>query len=186
MWVANGESMWDFSEFGFMLLTVGSKTTSNVEEGTYVGWSAESQHRRIYCQCSLHCHSVFILCRWPPNFEQSACEMSGGHCWLPWHRQNIFVEADEINRFLLLQDKRQPENNYGKPHILAWRHRYLRQVWELSASGRPIVFLDETWVNAHHYVGRKWYSDSSKAGDPIPKEAPTGKGKRLNILHAGL
>ena len=72
-----------------------------------------------------------------------------------------------------------------KPDILAWKKRYLRQVWELSASGRPIVFLNETWVNAHHSVGRKWYSDSSKAGNPIPKEAPPGKGKCLIILHAG-
>ena len=28
-----------------------------------------------------------------------------------------------------------------KPDILAWRYRYLRQVRELSVSGRPIVFL---------------------------------------------
>ena len=48
-----------------------------------------------------------------------------------------------------------------------------------------MLFLKETWVNAHHSVGRKWYSDSSEVGDPIPKEAPTGKRKHLIILHAG-
>ena len=69
-----------------------------------------------------------------------------------------------------------------KPDIQAWKHRCLRQVRELSASGRPIVFLDKTWVNVHHSVGRKWYSDLSKAGDPIPKEVPTGKGKCSIIL----
>ena len=56
-----------------------------------------------------------------------------------------------------------------KPDILAWRHRYLHQVRELSASASPIVFLNETRVNSHHNVGRKWCSDSSKAGDPIRK-----------------
>ena len=72
-----------------------------------------------------------------------------------------------------------------KPDILAWIHRYLRQGQEVSASGRLIVFLDKTWVNAHHSVGPKWYSDSSKAGHPIPEEVPTGKRKHLIILHAG-
>ena len=69
--------------------------------------------------------------------------------------------------------------------MLEWRLGYLCQVRELSASGRPIVFLEKTLVNAHHSVGRKWYSDSSKAGDPILTEVPTAKGKRLIILHAG-
>ena len=72
-----------------------------------------------------------------------------------------------------------------KSDIVAKRHRYLREIRELTASGRPIVFLDETWVNANHTVLSRWYDDVSGGRDSVPKEAPTGKGKRLIVLHAG-
>ena len=39
--------------------------------------------------------------------------------------------------------------------IVAWRHRYLQQIREIRQAGRPLVYLDETWVNAHHTVSRK-------------------------------
>ena len=56
---------------------------------------------------------------------------------------------------------------------------------ELLDSGRPIVYLDETWVNAHHTVTSKWYNCSANPGrDAVQAEAPTRKGKSLVILHA--
>lgn len=74
--------------------------------------------------------------------------------------------------------------------IVAWRHRFLRRLRQVRAAGRPLVFLDETWVNAHHTVSKAWYDDSGEpvavaAGPTGPPEAPTGKGKRLIVLHAG-
>ena len=73
-----------------------------------------------------------------------------------------------------------------KPELVAKSHIFLREVRELLDSGRPIVYLDETWVNAHHTVTSKWYDCSANPGrDAVQAEAPTGKGKRLIILHAG-
>ena len=69
--------------------------------------------------------------------------------------------------------------------IVAWRCRYLREIREARGAGKPIVYLDETWVNAHHTVSRKWYDRGVPAGAQQPSEAPSGKGQRLIILHAG-
>ena len=63
-----------------------------------------------------------------------------------------------------------------KPEIIAKRQTLLREVRDLSDSGRPIVYLDETWVNAHHTVTSKWYDCSANPGrDAVQAEAPTGK-----------
>ena len=44
-----------------------------------------------------------------------------------------------------------------------------------------IVYLDETWVNQNHSTDYMWLpNDGSDA--PI---IPSGKGKRLIVLHAG-
>ena len=72
-----------------------------------------------------------------------------------------------------------------RPEIIAWRHRYLREIRRIISNGTPIVYLDETWVNAHHTVSYKWYDESADVDKIDPKEAPSGKGKRLIILHAG-
>ena len=39
--------------------------------------------------------------------------------------------------------------------IVALLHRYLQQIREIRQAGRPLVYLDETLVNAHHTVSRK-------------------------------
>ena len=40
-------------------------------------------------------------------------------------------------------------------------------------------------MNAHHTISKKWYDDGSAEGASQPHEAPSGKGGRLIILHAG-
>ena len=69
--------------------------------------------------------------------------------------------------------------------IVAWRHRFLREMQEIREDGRPVVVLDETWVNSHHTVSRQWYDEGAAEERCQPHEAPSGKGKRLIILHAG-
>lgn len=44
-----------------------------------------------------------------------------------------------------------------------------------------VVFLDETWLNANHTVGKSWTDDTAQS---CPKP-PEGKGERLIICHAG-
>ncbi|XP_062523606.1 uncharacterized protein LOC134198261 [Corticium candelabrum] len=65
--------------------------------------------------------------------------------------------------------------------IIAARHHYLRQIKKYRDEGRPIVYLDETWLNAHHTLKRCWADYDGKGGLRVP----SGKGGRLIILHAG-
>lgn len=44
-----------------------------------------------------------------------------------------------------------------------------------------VVFLDETWLNANHAVGRTWTDDTKESSSKVPE----GKGERLIICHAG-
>ena len=41
--------------------------------------------------------------------------------------------------------------------IVAWRHRFLRRLRQAKEDARPVVYLDETWVNAHHALCHTWY-----------------------------
>ena len=80
-------------------------------------------------------------------------------------------------RYKVRNNKRQL---YERQAVIASRADYLRQVRAYRAAGRPIVYLDETWCNQHHSLKRAWTS-----GDVAPADVPSGKGKRLIILHAG-
>ena len=43
-----------------------------------------------------------------------------------------------------------------------------------------IIYLDETWINSHHTHPKEWVSNDGKIGRCLP----TGRGKRLILLHA--
>ena len=70
---------------------------------------------------------------------------------------------------------------YERQDIIESRHKYLREIRKYRKEGRPIVFLDETWANAHMAPERVWLDSEGKGG----WKRPSGKGQRLIILHAG-
>ena len=54
------------------------------------------------------------------------------------------------------------------------------------ADKKPVVFLDETWANAHDGKDLAWVEDDAVTGGTLGgKRRPSGKGKRLIILRAG-
>ncbi|XP_029054466.2 uncharacterized protein LOC114881771 [Osmia bicornis bicornis] len=79
-----------------------------------------------------------------------------------------------------------------KEHIIAWRQQYIEHIQRYRAEGRPIYYLDESWVNAGD-VRRKLWVDTSvtcpanaerrNLSTGIP--SPANKGKRLIIAHVG-
>ena len=48
---------------------------------------------------------------------------------------------------------------YEQPRIVHQRHTYLRQMRYNRTEGRPVVYLDETWANAHDGKSRAWVED---------------------------
>jgi transposase len=68
-----------------------------------------------------------------------------------------------------------------QPHLATMRSKYLREIREMRREKYDIVYLDETWVNAHHTNEKEWQSVDGK----IKRYVPAGKGQRLVIAHAG-
>ena len=60
------------------------------------------------------------------------------------------------------------------------RCKYLRDLKEARDIGMNVIYLDETWINSHHTHPKEWVSNDGKIGRNIP----TGRGKRLILLHA--
>ncbi|KAL4084055.1 hypothetical protein QTP88_029371 [Uroleucon formosanum] len=76
--------------------------------------------------------------------------------------------------------------------IREWRRRYIRDIRRYREEGRPIYYIDETWVNAGDVAIRVWRDttvESSQAafsqGLSTGAANPTGKGKRLIVCHIG-
>ncbi|XP_076282936.1 uncharacterized protein LOC143211640 [Lasioglossum baleicum] len=79
-----------------------------------------------------------------------------------------------------------------EPRIVYWRQQYIERIRTLREEGRPIYYLDETWINAGDCKRRLWVDASvscprnaEERGLSIGIPAPTGRGKRLIILHVG-
>ncbi|KAE9543577.1 hypothetical protein AGLY_002377 [Aphis glycines] len=67
--------------------------------------------------------------------------------------------------------------------IVALRCKFLREICTLRKvkDDRPIVYIDETWVNQNHSRSLIWQNERSTEGLKVP----TGKGGRLIVCHAG-
>ncbi|XP_049771433.1 uncharacterized protein LOC126144186 [Schistocerca cancellata] len=76
--------------------------------------------------------------------------------------------------------------------MILWRRRYLRTIKRLRDEGRPIYYLDDTWVSAGHTRSYVWVDDiinSSKqaflSALSTGSKGPSCKGKCLIIAHIG-
>lgn len=67
--------------------------------------------------------------------------------------------------------------------IVAMRVKFLRTMCNLrqNKDTRPVVYLDETWINQNHTRGYIWQNENNSEGLKVP----TRKGSRLIICHAG-
>ena len=70
---------------------------------------------------------------------------------------------------------------YDQRSVINDRCNYLRKIRKFREDGYEIVYLDETWVNQNHATDYMWLPVD---GYDAPK-IPSGKGKRLIVLHAG-
>jgi len=76
--------------------------------------------------------------------------------------------------------------------LIVWRRNYLYDIRKYRKEGRTIYYLDETWLNAGDCVDRVWMDktvkskhDAFEKGLTTGPTNPTGKGKRLIVLHIG-
>ena len=70
---------------------------------------------------------------------------------------------------------------YKRADILEQRHTYLQHILKHRRENKTVIYMDETWVNAHHTNQYIWVDSDGKGGWKLP----SGKGQRLIIVHAG-
>lgn len=64
--------------------------------------------------------------------------------------------------------------------IQKWILDYLRSILKFRQEGRPIIYMDETYIHSSHTTPKRWKDDSS-AG----LLHPVNKGNRFIIVHEG-
>ena len=72
-----------------------------------------------------------------------------------------------------------------KPHVISNRFYFLRKTKELRNTGRPIIYLDETWLNINYSRNKICLCEKPDGSSGPPLQVPLGKGQRFIILHAG-
>ncbi|XP_022903101.1 uncharacterized protein [Onthophagus taurus] len=105
-------------------------------------------------------------------------------------RSSLYTFLKEIN-FRYVQRNRK-SILIERDDIVRWRLRYLNSIKEFRKEGRPIYYVDETWVNEGHTKEKVWVDNSITnrrdafiQGLSTGLKNPSGKGKRLIVLHAG-
>ena len=80
--------------------------------------------------------------------------------------------------------KKTPDNKksiFERHDVVAARHNFLRKLKSYRNEGYSVVYVDETWVNENDTLTKAWVGPEEESG-VLP---PSGKGRRLIILHAG-
>lgn len=67
-----------------------------------------------------------------------------------------------------------------RPDIVFWRHKYLREMKRHRKAGRPIVYIDETWVDSNLTFKKCWQDDTV-----LGVTANVNAKNRLIVVHAG-
>ena len=70
---------------------------------------------------------------------------------------------------------------YERADILVQRNTYLQHILKHRREKKTLIYMDETWVNAHHTNQYIWVDHDGKGGWKVP----SGKGQRLIVVHAG-
>ncbi|XP_026819046.1 uncharacterized protein LOC113557684 [Rhopalosiphum maidis] len=76
--------------------------------------------------------------------------------------------------------------------LILWRRKYIADIRRYRKEGKTIYFLDETWINAGDCSSRVWFDKTVKShrdafnrGLTTGSKNPTGRGKRLIVVHIG-
>lgn len=110
---------------------------------------------------------------------------------LPNFKRSTFHKMLKSMNFVY-QKKKRNSALLERNDIVSWRRRYLESIKHYRQQGRPIYYLDETWVNAGETTKKTWIDktvnsprDAFLKGLTTGQKEPTGKGKRLIVLHIG-
>ena len=81
-----------------------------------------------------------------------------------------------------------------RPEAILARAQFLRDIKRYRDEGYNVYYLDETWINKNHHRSLAWYPNFELLKDMLKDREnyfqaipsiPSGKGKRMIILHVG-
>ena len=129
--------MWNFGEFSFTMSTVGSKTMFDVEEGMYAGGRMSTEE---FTASAVHLVVQSFFCVGDhPTLNRVLAKCQEENIDFPdigstslWFRKLM-----KSIGFRSCKTRGNWKTMMEKPDILAWRHRYLHHVRELSSSSHP-------------------------------------------------
>ena len=100
------------------------------------------------------------------------CSFSGGrYClWRVLHEMGFSYKNRQKKLYI-----------YERRDILEQRHTYSQNILKLRPQNKTLIYMDETWVNAHHTNEYIWVDSDGKGGWKVP----SGKGQQLIAVHAG-
>ena len=97
----------------------------------------------------------------------------------PFSKTTLYKTVHEMGFRYRKMDKKKAL--YEQHKIIASRASYLEKIKRCKEAKRPIIYLDKTWLNQRHTLEKCWLDYDGLGGLRIP----SGKGKRLIVLHAG-
>ena len=114
---------------------------------------------------------LIILMLYATEKNLDELKLSLWSLWKIMHDIGFRYKTNDSSRKFLME----------QTNIIAKRNEYLYTVKDARKTGRPIIFLDETWVNVNLTREKMWIIKDDKEGLRIP----IGKGSRIIVVHAG-
>ena len=87
------------------------------------------------------------------------------------HNIGFTYKTNNFNRKFLME----------RAEIVAKRNDFLFKMKDARETGRPIIYLDETWVNVNLTRDKMWINDDNEEAF----RTPIGKGSCIIVVHAG-
>ncbi|XP_060881664.1 uncharacterized protein LOC132953146 [Metopolophium dirhodum] len=134
-------------------------------------------------------HSVWLNCELP-TIDRILLDVNADPSLPNFKRTSLYCVIKKLD-FVFTKRKRCSVLT-EREDLIVWRRRYLYDVRKYRAEGRTIYYLDDTWLNTGDCVDRVWKDntvlskhDAFNKGLTTGIPNPTGKGKRLIVLHIG-
>ncbi|XP_060846134.1 uncharacterized protein LOC132925787 [Rhopalosiphum padi] len=134
-------------------------------------------------------HSVWLK-RELPTIDRILFDVNADPSLLNFKRTSLYRVIKNLD-FVFTKRKRCSVLT-EREDLIVWRRKYLYDIRKYREEGRTIYYLDETWLNAGDCVDRVWKNntvlskhDVFNKGLTTGPQNPSGKGKRLIILHIG-
>lgn len=160
---------------GTRLGTPGKKRPNRTPKKTIIDSFTKSAIRRTIYQLY---ESRFLPSL---NDMKEALNKAGLFDCSKWALREIFKKM----KFRYLKNNKGRKMMMERSDIVVKRFNYLRKMRDLRNSLRPIIYLDETWINVNHTKGKIWMCEDSDGKFESPLCVPLGKGQRFIVLHAG-